>query len=132
MTGSIAEEALRAKVEAMMRQRWPGGRIVHELQCGQMERRLDLACITPDRLVLAEIKSERDTLKRAVAQITKAAAVADEVWLCVAARHEAAAAELRPHWLGVRLYVDRGAAHIFAGYKLRDEPRFARHAPAPA
>lgn len=121
---SLAEERIRAKAEAMMRAYYPGGRIVHELQCGQGEHRLDLACITTDRIVLAEIKSEKDTISRAEKQLIKATSVANEVWLCIASEHEAKVEDARAYWKrpfeewdeaqydsrvyrGVKIYIER-------------------------
>lgn len=120
MTGSAAEERIRSMVVAMMRQRWPQGRIIHELQCGQGERRLDVACVTADRLVLAEIKSENDVIKRAEAQLAKATTVANEVWLCIAEKHEAAIEAARAYWKRPTEEWDeaREAAAFYRGVKL--------------
>lgn len=95
MSGSVAEERIRAKAEAAMRLRWPEARIIHELQLEQGVCRIDLAAVTPDLLVVAEIKSERDVLKRLEKQLCRAVEVADEVWLCVAEKHEPALHDLR-------------------------------------
>lgn len=92
MAGSEAEERIRAKVEAQMRLWYPAGRIIHELVLEQGGRRLDVATVTEDRIVVAEIKSEKDTLKRLKAQVERALQVADEVWVVVAEKH---AAEVR-------------------------------------
>lgn len=93
MAGSEAEERVRGKAEAMMRRRYPDGRVIHELVLQQGGVRIDLACVTPDRLVVAEIKSERDTLSRLDRQLRRAVAVADEIWVCVAEKHGQAAAK---------------------------------------
>jgi hypothetical protein len=95
MAGSAAEERIRAKAEAAMRRRWPGARIIHELQLEQGGIRIDLAAVTEDTIALAEIKSERDVLKRLPAQISRAMACADEVWIVVAAKHEKAIHDIR-------------------------------------
>lgn len=95
MAGSVAEERIRAKAVEAMRRRWPSARIVHELQLEQGGIRIDLAAISDDFLAVAEIKSERDVLKRLPSQIRRAIAVADEVWICIAAKHEAALSEIR-------------------------------------
>jgi hypothetical protein len=116
MTASVAEARIRAKTERQMRMYWPTGRIVHELQCGQGEHRLDLACITEDRLVLAEIKSERDVLKRAEKQLGKALTVASEVWLVVAEEHVEPVKTAGRHW--------RRHAQLWDDAEARDEGRF--------
>lgn len=67
---SPAEARIRIKAEAFMRERWPDARIVHEFDvCGA---RIDIAAITPDRLILGEVKSERDVLDRLPKQARRA------------------------------------------------------------
>ncbi|HWY14384.1 MAG TPA: hypothetical protein VNX86_04500 [Rhizomicrobium sp.] len=88
MSGSAAEERLRAKAEAHLRLAYPGARIVHELVLDQGGCRIDVAAVTPDRLVAVEVKSERDVLCRLKSQIDAAVQVAAEVWVCAAAKHE--------------------------------------------
>lgn len=78
-----------------MRRRWPDARIVHELQLEQSGIRIDLAAIGEDFLAVAEIKSERDVLKRLASQVERAVAVADEVWIVCAAKHKAAIDDAR-------------------------------------
>jgi hypothetical protein len=90
MSGSAAEERIRSKSEAMLRTAWPEARIVHELVLEQGGCRIDLAAITPDRLIAVEIKSERDTLSRLAAQVRAASKVAGTIWLCVAEKHVSA------------------------------------------
>lgn len=85
MGGSEAEERIRAKVVAQLRAAVPGARIIHELEMGGV--RLDVAAVTPDRIVVAEVKSERDTLDRLQRQVRGAVRAAGEVWVCVADRH---------------------------------------------
>jgi len=87
MAGSIAEERIRAKVEAAFRRRWPEARIIHELVLDQGGVRIDLAAVTADRLYVAEIKSERDVLKRLATQVEVATQVAQEVWVVVGEKH---------------------------------------------
>ncbi len=59
---SAAEQMIRgATVEAIGRL-LPDARIIHELACPP--RRADLAAVTTDRVILFELKSERDTLDR--------------------------------------------------------------------
>jgi hypothetical protein len=99
LTGSASEERIRAKVEAAMRRRWPSARIVHELQLEQGGVRIDLAAVTTDHLAVAEVKSERDVLKRTKRQITCALERADEVWFVFAEKHaEAVRSELLPYY----------------------------------
>jgi hypothetical protein len=106
-----------------MRHRWPQGRIIHELNLEQYGIRLDLACVTEDRLVIAEIKSERDKLTRLVKQAAKADEVACETWVVLAEKHRAGAEELRAYWKGgpgdrearmalgrARFWIERGPA----------------------
>ena len=95
MAGSVAEERIRKLAVASMRRRWPEARIVHELQLEQGGIRIDLAAVSPDFLALAEIKSERDVLKRLPAQVRRSIAVADEVWIVVAEKHAQAVADMR-------------------------------------
>lgn len=64
MAGSDAEERIRAKVEAELRRQFPTARIIHELVLSSGVSRLDLAAVTRDQIIVAEIKSERDTLSR--------------------------------------------------------------------
>lgn len=90
MAGSDAEERIRAKTEAELRRLYPNARIIHELVLETGVSRLDLAAVTPDKLVVVEIKSERDTLSRLPAQIAKAHEIACETWVVVADRHRAA------------------------------------------
>lgn len=95
MAGSVAEERIRAKAEASLRRRWPSARIVHELQLEQGGIRIDLAAIGEDFLAVVEIKSERDVLKRLGSQVERAVAVADEVWIVAAEKHEPGVEALR-------------------------------------
>jgi NADH pyrophosphatase NudC (nudix superfamily) len=87
MSGSPAEERIRAKAEAALREVWPSGRIVHELVVVQGGCRLDLAAVTPDRLIIVEIKSERDVLTRLKEQREQALRVADGFCVALAEKH---------------------------------------------
>ena len=84
MAGSVAEERIREKVVAALRARKPEARIIHELVLTQGGERIDVAAVWPAGLILAEIKSERDTLSRLQAQLRSAGAFECEVWLCLA------------------------------------------------
>lgn len=81
---SAAEARIRDKAERLLRELFPDARIVHEFDLGGV--RLDLAAITPERLVLLEIKSENDTLTRLPRQMEFAHAVGGPVFLCFAPR----------------------------------------------
>lgn len=61
---SQSERVIRDAAVVRSRQLWPNGRIIHELNIDQGEARADLAVVTPSRLILIEIKSERDKLHR--------------------------------------------------------------------
>jgi len=72
MPGSAAEREIRDAVAGHIRRMGgvagvQGARVVHELVMG--ERRVDLAAVGRDRLVVFEIKSERDTLSRLAGQV---------------------------------------------------------------
>ncbi|HEY8947998.1 MAG TPA: hypothetical protein VIM56_03840 [Rhizomicrobium sp.] len=82
---SEAEARMRKKAEAQLRREFPDYRVVHEFDvCG---RRLDLAAIGTERLVLVEIKSERDDFERLQGQLQAARKVASEIWLCIPPAH---------------------------------------------
>lgn len=87
MSGSVAEERIRAKAEAMLRQLWPDARIIHELVLIQGGERIDLAAVRPDMLIVIEIKSERDVLTRLPKQAEAAMRVADLFGVCIAEKH---------------------------------------------
>lgn len=84
MAGSVAEERIREKAEAALRRARPDARIIHELVLRQGGERIDLAAVWPDGMILAEVKSEKDTLTRLQAQMRAATALECEVWLCLA------------------------------------------------
>lgn len=87
MAGSEAEERIRAKAEAALREEWPDARIIHELMLQQGGCRIDLAAVTRDRIIAVEIKSERDTLDRLKEQARQAELVADYFTAVVAEKH---------------------------------------------
>lgn len=84
MRGSEAEVRLRDKTVDLLRECHPAGRIVHEFPLGGV--RMDVACITPERIIQVEIKSERDTLERLANQLRFACKVGGEVWVVYAPR----------------------------------------------
>jgi hypothetical protein len=69
LAGSAAEVAIRTAVVERLRRELPGARIIHELKVGGGTNIADLATVEKDRLLLFEIKSERDVLKRAKKQM---------------------------------------------------------------
>lgn len=87
MRASEAEERIRMKAEAALRVAFPDARIIHELVVRQGSCRLDLAAVTEQRLILVEIKSEKDVLTRLEKQAKEARAVADGFKVCVADKH---------------------------------------------
>lgn len=90
---SAAEKRIRDKCEAALRAQFPDARIIHELVVKQGSCRLDLAAVTPSRMVFIEIKSERDVLNRLEKQAKEARAVADLFRIVVAEKHLAKARE---------------------------------------
>lgn len=69
MAGSIIENEMRNTVIDKLRALRPDSRIIHELNtAGTGSARADLACIGKSEILLFEIKSERDTLKRLTSQ----------------------------------------------------------------
>jgi len=69
MTRSSAEYEIREAVVQRLRDEFPSGRIIHELNCEQGRNRIDVACVTPSLIISVEIKSEKDTLKRLADQV---------------------------------------------------------------
>lgn len=84
---SEAEERIRSKCEAALRQQFPDARIIHELVVHQGSCRLDLAAVTPSRIVLVEVKSERDVLARLPQQAKEARRVSDLFRAVVTEKH---------------------------------------------
>jgi hypothetical protein len=64
MAGSASEREIRDAVVDQLRKEYPSARIIHELNCGHGSNRIDVAAVTPDRIIAVEIKSQRDTLSR--------------------------------------------------------------------
>ena len=75
-TRSAEEQAIRDEVVAQLRITFPNGRIIHELNVDGGNTRADVVCVTNDTLVLCEIKSEKDTLKRLLKQVSSFSPVA--------------------------------------------------------
>ena len=74
MVGSAAEREIRNAVVTRVKAIRPNARILHELRCGGC--RADLAAIDDESVILFELKSERDTLKRAPEQIRQFTGIA--------------------------------------------------------
>jgi hypothetical protein len=66
---SAEEGAMRALCVAELRTRYPDARIIHELPLRYSSNRIDLAAVTPDKIVSLEIKSSRDVADRLEDQI---------------------------------------------------------------
>lgn len=94
VSGSEAEERIRGKAEALLRVAFPDARIIHELVLQQGGVRIDLAAVTPNRLICVEIKSERDVLTRLPDQVRAMKRVADLWRVCVADAHVDKAREI--------------------------------------
>lgn len=82
---SQSERDIRAAVVSRARAIWPDARIIHELNVEQGIVRADVAAVTADRLVLFEIKSERDKLHRLSNQLRHFAPVCHHL---IVAAHE--------------------------------------------
>lgn len=67
MAGSSSEREIRNAVAATLRVALPYARIIHELPVGGS--RADLAAVEPSRVLLFEIKSEKDVLDRLATQM---------------------------------------------------------------
>lgn len=84
---SPAEERIRLKAEAALRRTFPTARVIHELVVKQGSCRIDIAAVTESRIVLIEIKSEKDVLTRLERQIGQARQVADGVLVVTTEKH---------------------------------------------
>lgn len=79
---SEEERDMRAGVIAWALERWPDAVVLQELPVGPL--RIDLAFVTPSRIVGVEVKSSRDTLARMNAQLAEFTSCMPEVWLAMA------------------------------------------------
>jgi hypothetical protein len=91
---SEAEERIRMKCVAALRHSFPDARIIHELVLQQYGCRIDLAAVTPNKIIALEVKSERDVLDRLAEQNRQAKLVADAFIVCVAFPHLVKAREI--------------------------------------
>jgi len=118
---SEAEKRLRDKADAELRRQFPDARIIHEFDVGGC--RLDIAAICPDRMILAEIKSERDVLDRLPRQLAVSVEVASEVWLCIPPQH-VTAIECRRH---SQIIDEDHKIPIRGGYTYAQNPNYIPH-----
>lgn len=81
---SAAELHLRNLAVAKLRLLMPDARVVHELNVEVGACRVDIAAISPDRLVFVEIKSRKDTLDRLPKQVAIFAPACHRLIVCYA------------------------------------------------
>lgn len=112
MSGSPAEERLRALAEARLRERYPDARIIHELVVNEGSVRMDLAAVTREAIVLVEIKSERDTLSRLGGQLKACRLIGVPTWLVAAEKWRAPLLKLAAATTGERAPLMRGGVEI--------------------
>ena len=129
MTGSAAEERIRAKAEAHLRRTFPDARIVHELVLQQGGCRIDLAAVTQDRLVCVEVKSERDVLTRLPDQVEAMRRVCDAWRVCCADSHVDKVREVAG-WIGAVSETELGTPAYRLGSLWRDSLEGTCNAPA--
>jgi hypothetical protein len=124
---SASEERIRLKAEHALRAAYPEARIIHELVVEQGSCRLDLAAVTPTRLILVEVKSEKDVLDRLEKQVRKAKAVADGVLVVTTHKHIDKARKVA----GYRTTcLEDDVSRFLEGYHRRDVLEAATNAPA--
>lgn len=74
---SAAEQEMRDAVVARLRRLRPSARICHEVNCGVWgPTRMDVVAVDVAEIIAVEVKSEKDVLKRADAQLKNMRAVA--------------------------------------------------------
>lgn len=133
MAGSAAEERIRAKVvDALRAQLGTTYRIIHELVVEQGGCRLDVAAVSEDELVVVEIKSEKDVLKRLPDQIRAARKVAQKVWVVAAPKHVPALKAMTDSTLWYEVYGPMEGAHNYRRLSGPEKIRpLMRHEPNP-
>ena len=95
---SDAEIEIRTAVVDRLRELVPSGRIIHELNTASTgSRRIDVACVTPDKIYGVELKSEKDKLDRLQIQWDAFTACCHHV---VVAAHRKFFVEHRSRWQG--------------------------------
>lgn len=81
---SDAERYLRGLAVDRLRELMPGARIIHELNVGLGQCRVDLAAITAERTAFVEIKSRKDKLDRLTEQVRVCRPAAHYMAVCYA------------------------------------------------
>jgi hypothetical protein len=66
---SSEELQMRELIVPKLRELWPAARIIHELPLRYSTNRIDLAAVTPDKIISVEIKSSKDVADRLEAQL---------------------------------------------------------------
>lgn len=84
---SAEEGQMRDLIVPELRRRWPGARVIHELPLRYSTRRIDLAAVTPDKVVAVEIKSTKDVADRLEAQIRGFAPICSKIIVALAPKH---------------------------------------------
>jgi hypothetical protein len=84
---SRSELALRDGLEAILRQRLPDARIVHELVMGAREVRADVVAIDAAHIAAVEVKGAYDNVSRLMHQVGMFQLCVPEVWVCCAKEH---------------------------------------------
>lgn len=87
MTRSSAEQEIRDAVIARLRSIRPEARICHEVNIDYGSNRADLMAVSPCEIIAVEIKSAKDKMDRAPAQITAMHRVAHHVVIAIHDRH---------------------------------------------
>ncbi len=82
-----SELALRDGLEAILRQRLPDARIVHELVMGAREVRADVVAIDAAHIAAVEVKGAYDNVSRLMHQVGMFQLCVPEVWVCCAKEH---------------------------------------------
>jgi len=127
---SAAEARIRDKAEALLRREWPDARIIHEFDLGGV--RLDLAAVTPERLIMLEIKSENDTLKRLDRQVRLALGIGGPVIVCHAPRWRGKIEKAVTSHERYRIeWIEEGDGDLVLPYPMRlaaDQDRFSNRA----
>lgn len=126
---SAEETRIRTKAEECLRAAFPDARIVHELVVKQGSCRLDLAAITPQRLIIVEVKSEKDVLDRLEKQARQTRAVADGFMAVVADKHLDKAREVLK-WLDVCSETNAEREIVHGAYFARSVMKALTNAPA--
>jgi len=81
---STEELEMRRCCADHLRRIYPDGRLIHELPLRYSTRRIDLASVTPDRIIAVEIKSSRDTTDRLEAQLRGFAPICSRIYVALA------------------------------------------------